>query len=249
MERIVIEDMDIDISLYSRVINVIGPTGSGKTRLAKKLCNRIPNDDVYIDGVNIKEYDIDYLKTNIVVVMDDNFYNCDYVSDELFFYLDCLGYSVAESTKRIEEIAKHFKILDYLDKRIDTINTPEKILIKILALLIINPQVIVIDNLLCYLSNTYVELLIKYLRKKNIFLVNLTNNSEELLLGKKVIVLNNLKAVMCANVESVLKGNSILPYMGIKLPFIVDLSQNLILYNVVDKVYLDNRKLVDKLWK
>lgn len=77
----------------------------------------------------------------------------------------------------------------------------------------------------------------------------MTNNSEELLFSQGVVVLNNLKAVISTDVKSVLKGNSILPYMGIKLPFIVDLSQNLILYNVVDKVYFDNRKLVDKLWK
>lgn len=249
MERITIKDMDVTIDLHNKITSVIGPTGSGKTWLAKKLCNRVSNNDVFIDDKNIKEYDINFLKANIVVVIDDNFYNCDHVSDELFFYLDKLGYSVSESTKKIEEIAKHFKILDYLDKRIDAINTQEKMLVKILALLIVKPEIIVIDNLLCYLTSNYVDLLVKYLKKNNICLINMTNNSEELLLSQGVVVLNNMKAVICTDAENVLKGNSILPYMGIKLPFIVDLSQNLILYNVVDKVYFDNRKLVDKLWK
>lgn len=249
MERITVRDMDINIDLHNMITSVIGPAGSGKTWLAKKLCNVIPNNDVFIDNKNIKEYDIKFLKENIVVVVDDNFYNCDNVSDELFFYLDRLGYSASESAIRIENIAEYFNIFDYLDKRIDTISTPEKILIKILSLLIVKPQIIVIDNLLCYLSTNYLDLLIKYLKKNHIVLINMTNNSEELLLSQAVVVLNNLKAVMCAKTESVLKGNSILPYMGIKLPFIVDLSQNLILYNVVDKVYFDSRKLVDKLWK
>lgn len=249
MERITVRDMDITIDLHNKITSVIGPTGSGKTLLAKKMCNRVANTDVFIDDKNIKEYDISYLQNNIVVVIDDNFFNCDRVSDEMFFYLSKLGYSISESTKRIDELARHFKILDYLDKRIDMLNIEEKMLVKILSLLIVKPQIIVIDNLLCYLSNTYLELLIKYLKKNNIVLINMTNNSEELLFSQGVVVLNNLKAVMCADTESVLKGNSILPYMGIKLPFIVDLSQNLILYNVVDKVYFDNRKLVDKLWK
>lgn len=249
MEKITVRDMDINIDLHNKITSVIGPTGAGKTYLAKKLCNRVYNNDVFIDDKNIKDYDINYLKSNIVVVIDDNYFNCEYVSDELFFYLDKLGYSVSESTKRIEGIAKHFKILNYLDKRIDAVNIEEKMLIKILALLIVKPEIIVIDNLLCYLSQTYVELLIKYLKKNNICLINMTNNSEELLLSQGVVVLNNMKAVICTDAENVLKGNSILPYMGIKLPFVVDLSQNLILYNVVDKVYFDNRKLVDKLWK
>lgn len=102
---------------------------------------------------------------------------------------------------------------------------------------------------MCYLTPSYRDTLIKYLKKNKIKLINMTNNSEELLFSQGVVVLNNLKAVISTDVKSVLKGNSILPYMGIKLPFIVDLSQNLILYNVVDKVYFDNRKLVDKLWK
>lgn len=249
METITVRDMDINIDLHNAITSVIGPACSGKTLLAKKLCNRFSNTDVFIDGKNIKEYDIEYLRENIVVVIDDNYFNCDFVSDELFFYLEKLGYTVAESTKKINEIAKFFKVLDFLDKRIDAVNTEEKILVKILSLLIVNPQVIVIDNLLCYLTNDYRDLLVKYIKKNKISLINMTNNSEELLLSQGVVVLNNLKAVICADTKSVLKGNSILPYMGIKLPFIVDLSQNLILYNVVDKVYFDNRKLVDKLWK
>ena len=44
-------------------------------------------------------------------------------------------------------------------------------------------------------------------------------------------------------------NNSIIPYMGIRLPFAVDLSQNLILHNVIDKLYLDKDKLVNKIWK
>lgn len=84
MERITVRDMDITIDLHNIITSVIGPACSGKTLLAKKLCNRVSNSDVYIDDKSIKEYDIDYLKANIVVVMDDNYYNCDYVSDELF---------------------------------------------------------------------------------------------------------------------------------------------------------------------
>ena len=36
---------------------------------------------------------------------------------------------------------------------------------------------------------------------------------------------------------------------GFILPFIVDLSLKLELYNIVDKIYFDQRKLVNNLWK
>ena len=84
---------------------------------------------------------------------------------------------------------------------------------------------------------------------ENISLINVTSDSELLLLSDDVVVMNNFKAIICGNVNSVLEGNSILPYIGIKLPFAVDLSHNLILYGVIDKVMNDSRKMVDKIWK
>ena len=61
--------------------------------------------------------------------------------------------------------------------------------------------------------------------------------------------MNKFKAILYGDNKIIVENNSILPYMGIRLPFIVDLSQNLILYNVIKKVYLDKDKLVNKIWK
>lgn len=248
MNTIVVKDMDVTIQL-GVITNVIGPSNSGKTTLLKKLINMIDNSDVFIDDVSIKEYDITFLKNNLVVVLDDNDFNCEYVAEELFFYLDKLGYRIDEITKKIDVIAKYFKITDILDQRIDLIPLEKRILVKILSFLIIDPKIIGIDNLLLYLNKTYINLIIKYVKEKNISLINVTSDSELLLLSDDVVVMNNFKAIICGNVNSVLEGNSILPYIGIKLPFAVDLSHNLILYGVIDKVMNDSRKMVDKIWK
>ena len=124
-----------------------------------------------------------------------------------------------------------------------------KVLVKILALLLLSPKVFIVDNLLSYLKEDKRKLLLKYLKEKEISFINITTDAEEILFSDVVVVINNFKSVISGSPKSILEGNSILPYMGIKLPFIVDLSHNLILYNVVDKIYCDNRKLVDKLWK
>ena len=229
--------------------NVIGPSNSGKTTLLKKLCNMIDNSDVFIDDVSIKEYDITFLKNNLVVVLDDNNFACEYVAEELFFYLDKLGYRIDEITKKIDVIAKYFKISDILDQRIDLLTLNLRVLVKILSFLIIDPKIIGIDNLLLYLDKQHINLIFKYVKEKNISLINITTDSEFLLYGEDIVVLNNFKAIICGNVNSVLEGNSILPYIGIKLPFIIDLSHNLMLYGVVDKVMNDSRKMVDKIWK
>ena len=68
MEKLSIKSMSIDIDLTLPVTCVLGPTNSGKTYFLKKLINVIPNHDVYLDDILISEYDITYLKNNIVVV-------------------------------------------------------------------------------------------------------------------------------------------------------------------------------------
>lgn len=160
-----------------------------------------------------------------------------------------LGYRLDEINKKIEAIASYFKITNLLDREIRSLTMEERILIKILSYLIIKPKVFAMDNLFGYLDNKYVKSILKFIRENNITLINVTTYSSDLLLGDNVVVMNNYKSLMCTKVSNVLDGNSILPYMGIKLPFIIDLSHNLILYGLIDKLYFDERKLVDKLWK
>lgn len=249
MNILEVKDMDISVELNGLITSIIGPASSGKTTLARKLCNRIDNSSVFIDGKCINDYELYFLKRNIAVVMDDNNYETEYVASELIYYQDRLDVNIEDSQKKLEEIAAFFKIKGLLNKKIQSIYMSDKILIKILSLLVINPKVFVIDNLINYLKNDKKILLFKYIKDNGISLINLTTNSEDLLLSDNVVVLNNFKAVISGSPKSILEGNSILPYMGLKLPFVVDLSHNLILYNVVDKIYTDTRKLVDKLWK
>lgn len=248
MNTIVVKDMDVSIQL-GVITNVIGPSNSGKTTLLKKLCNKVDNSDVFIDEDNINDYDVTFLKNNLAIVLDDNSFNSEYVAEELFYYLDKLGYRIDEITKKIDVISKYFKVNDILDQRIDFLPIKYRMLVKILSLLIIDPKIIGIDNLLLYLDKQQVSLLVKYIKEKNMTLINVISDSELLSIGEDVVVMNNYKAIICGSVKSVIDGNSILPYIGIKLPFAVDLSHNLILYGVVDKVMNDSRKMVDKIWK
>lgn len=249
MNVLEVKDMELSIELNGFITSVIGPSSSGKTTLARKLCNKIDNSSVFIDGKSIREYDISYLRSSIAVVLDDNNYNTEYVASELTYYQDMLGISLEESQHKIDELASFFKIKGLLNKKVHAIYMCDKILIKILSLLAISPKLFVIDNLVSYLKEDKKVLLFKYIKDNNISFINLTTNSEELLLSDNVVVLNNFKVVINGTPNSILEGNSILPYMGLKLPFVVDLSHNLILYNVVDKIITDPRKLVDKLWK
>lgn len=249
MEKLSIKSMSIDIDLTLPVTCVLGPTNSGKTYFLKKLINVIPNHDVYLDDILISEYDITYLKNNIVVVLDDDTFKCEYVAEELHYYLSKLGYRIDEITDKINELAKFFKISSLLSERIDLLTIEKRILIKILALLIIKPQIFGIDNLLGYLNETDKKNLLTFCVSNKITLINCTNNGEDLLISDKVLLLNDMKTIFYGDKKELLNGNTILPYIGINLPFTAEMSQNLVLYGIINKVYLDEKKLVDKIWK
>lgn len=249
MEKLSIKSMSIDIDLTLPVTCVLGPTNSGKTFFLKKLINVIPNHDVYLDDILISEYDITYLKNNIVVVLDDDTFKCEYVAEELHYYLSKLGYRIDEITNKINELAKFFKISSLLSERIDLLTIEKRILIKILALLIIKPQIFGIDNLLGYLNETDKKNLLTFCVSNKITLINCTNNGEDLLISDKVLLLNDMKTIFYGDKKELLNGNTILPYIGINLPFTAEMSQNLVLYGILNKVYLDEKKLVDKIWK
>lgn len=249
MEKLSIKSMSIDIDLTLPVTCVLGPTNSGKTFFLKKLINVIPNHDVYLDDILISEYDITYLKNNIVVVLDDDTFKCEYVAEELHYYLSKLGYRIDEITNKINDLAKFFKISSLLSERIDLLTIEKRILIKILALLIIKPQIFGIDNLLSYLNETDKKKLLTFCSSNKITLINCTNNGEDLLISDKVLLLNDMKTIFYGDKKELLNGNTILPYIGINLPFTAEMSQNLVLYGILNKVYLDEKKLVDKIWK
>ena len=179
MEKLEIQEYNLNIKLDG-VVNIIGLPASGKTYLLKKLINKIPSTDIFIDGQNIKNLPLDYLQKNIAVVFNDNKFNTEYAEEELIYYQDKLGISRDLSTEKIKNLAKYFNIEELLVSKINLLKENEKILIKILSLLIINPSILGIDNLLTYLTIENKMKLLKYAKENNITILSVTNNKEEL---------------------------------------------------------------------
>ena len=100
-----------------------------------------------------------------------------------------------------------------------------------------------------YLDTVDKENVIKYIKKKKIALLNVISDLDDVIYGDRVLIMNHFKGILYGDNKIIVEDNSILPYMGIRLPFVVDLSQNLAMFNKIDKIYLDKGKLVNKLWK
>ena len=125
----------------------------------------------------------------------------------------------------------------------------DELKLKILASLNTNKTVFVFFDILTYLDKDFKERLIRYLILNKKRIINYTTDIEETLLLDYLVVLHENKIIMEGKKELVLQEEKILKKLGFNLPFIVELSNGLKYYGVIDKVYFNNEELVNVLWK
>lgn len=153
------------------------------------------------------------------------------------------------NSKKSVEVIKLLDIENLLELKYKDLGIEEKVKVMIATHLVSSNEVIVFDDVLSYLNNDIKNKIIKYLKAKKITLINFTSDIEETLLGENLIVLDNNQIILCGKTLEVLKNEKILKDLGIYLPFIVDLSIQLSLYKLINKIYIDNKKLIGDLWK
>ena len=89
----------------------------------------------------------------------------------------------------------------------------------------------------------------RYKKKNKLTIIMSTHNLEETLITDRVIIIDNKKIIADSTPLSILKQEKLLSSASLEQPFIIELSQKLMLYNLINHTYLDKRKLVDDLWK
>ena len=72
---------------------------------------------------------------------------------------------------------------------------------------------------------------------------------EELLLYDKILIMNKGKKELFNSTELVLKNESIFKELGLSLPFIYDINNMLMSYELIKENHYNSKELVDLLWK
>lgn len=230
------------------IVSIIGPSGSGKTTLLKMLCHKLPNESLYYDNKKFADYSPSQLKKTIVVIFDVPLVEKT-IESELKSNLVRLHYPDSIISSRYENIVSLFNLEKIANKSISNLSHEEEYLIKILRFLILEPSIIAMDNMLANISKENKIKIVKYIKECNITFLNITNDINETLLGNRIYVLENFELILEGSTLSVLKTDTLLKRLGYKLPLPVDLSIELIHYDLIDKVYTSLEKLVSVLWK
>ncbi len=213
-------NMDIEDGKWT---TIVGSNGTGKTTLTKILTGELTyHGKITLDGCDIKD------KYSLVGLLSLEKACLDKLSDE--------------------EIKDALNLL----KITSSLSDSEKCLIYLNHLLMQNPKVLLIDNLLDEIEFPYKDKIIKRLKKEcknGLTVVNLSQNMEDIQLGDNIIVINNGCNALNITTQDIIHNEKKLKELDMNLPFIIDLSNKLKYYGMVDKPYFNEKELIDAIWK
>ncbi len=246
---------NFDLSIEKgNFVSIIGPNGSGKTTLIKILLGLVNYQGyVNIDGYVVNNFFLKEVRRKIGLVWTNSAFISETVMDDLVFSLENLQYNKDEIKSMVNNISKLFKIDSLLEKDPNTLNNSDKQKVLIAGAMIFNPKIIILDNALHQLTprdkKDVIKILKKYQQDYKTTIIMIANDIEDSLYSDRIIVLNNGSIYLQGSVNDVFKEEKKLAKLKIKRPFIIELSTNLILYDLIQDIYLDMKELVDELWK
>lgn len=253
--KVIFSDFNLDIE-KGKFIHIVGPNGSGKSTLVKILVGLLKfSGDINIYHMNLCDDNLIDIRKNIGVVFEnpDDIFVADTVLDEIVFSLENLGYSQNQIKKRIDKVLDLIPITHLLDKNPHYLSGGEKQLVSLACALILEPKILILDEALSMVDGIEKQNILKLLKKicndKKTTIINVTHDMEETIYGDKIVVINKGELVFNDEKHEVYKNEKALKSMGLELPFMVDLSNRLSYYGLVDKVILDMNAMVRHLWK
>ena len=143
-----------------------------------------------------------------------------------------------------------FRINELISADLSTLPIEDQLYLKIIVIINNNDEKdYIFDDVLSYLSEDRKKIIFKTIFDKNLKYYNFTSDIEEVIYSNYLIVLSKDGVAIEGSVKSVLAEEKLLKRLGFSLPIIYDLSLQLKSYSLIDKPYVDMRKLVNDLWK
>ena len=151
-ETPVIKDMSFIIE-PGTTVGILGPTGSGKSTIANLMCRYYDADSgaVLIDGKNVKDYNLQELRRNVGITMQEAFLFSDTVEGNIAFAKQKASFEEVEAAA---ELARVKEFIGDLTDGYDTIvgergvglSGGQKQRIALARLFLADPKVMILDD-------------------------------------------------------------------------------------------------------
>ena len=235
--------------------SIVGPNGSGKTTLFKLMIGAIPTsgniicNKVYLNSSNILKY---IQEIGIVERVNNNSFIYGKVYDELAFPLYNLGYSKRKIESRINKVLDYFSYQDNINKDITCLTYQEKQILLIILSLLHKPSVLLLDSVFSIFSKDEKEKLNNILRtimkEEKITIISFTSSLSDAILSDRLILLSNFKVIENCLPTKIYDDDKLFYQSDLEIPFIVDLSIKLKMYDLISKNYTNTKEMVDDIW-
>ncbi len=219
----------ITLSIYEGVNTYIcGTPSSGKTSLLKAIAGNVKYKGHILKNCKIE------------VVLDV----CEFTKNTI---LEELDYDTLEKNQK--KMISKFMTKTILKRNPKEVEEKWQKLLLICQALLREPNLIFVDSLFCFLDKKTLDKVYAYAKKNKITIVNVSTNIEESLDYAYMFVLDKGRIAIEGKALQVLEQEKLLKRLGIGLPFYVDLSIQLRLYGLIDKICLSKEELAGALWK
>ena len=234
---------------------LVGSNNSGKTILFKLLTGLIMSNNciscskIVLNEVTKYEY---IKKIGVVNTVNKKSFIFKKVIDELMFPLHNLNYYKGESLERINYVLEMFELEYVLKKRIIDLNICEQQMLLIVIALLHKPKVLLLDSSLDLFNKRkrlkIIEILRKFIKLENITIINFTSSLDEAMNGDIIMMLKDYK-INIINKADIYNNDKFFYESGLEIPFTVDLSSKLKMYNVLNDDFNNAKDMVNSIWR
>lgn len=243
---------DLSFTLEDKTFNILcGPNSCGKSLLVKCILGLTKYEgSVYVFGELFTKENEENLRKKIGALTDFSQLLNGTVLYNIEYPLKNLDYSEDKAREKAYSICKKLDIHDIVFKNVDELSISEKKLVLFASAVVSEPSILMIDDsfddLDCYNRKKIMNYLSSKTKSTILFI---TNRAEDYLYADNILIMNNGKIIINEIAKEALKNDKYFVKNNLELPFLVDLSNKLKSYGLIDDIILDVEKMVNSIWK
>jgi ATP-binding cassette subfamily B protein len=193
---------------------LVGKTGSGKTTITN-LINRFyepQKGEILIDGINIKEYNLNDLRKNIGTILQDPFIYAKSIKDNVKMFDNISDYKAQEAIELASAsdfVNRQRRGINTMAKeRGNTYSAGQKQLIAFARIFALNPSIFILDEATANIDTTTEELIQKSVDKlsENKTSIFIAHRLATIVNVDKILVLSNGKIIEQGNHEELVRS-------------------------------------------